>query len=227
MLIMGLLGLAYAAIRKDLFTVLRIVPFLLFLYFINYVSYFHIVPLLPVFCISAAWLVLDASAWISQKLRRSSLSFTFGYIAVVVIISGIGIISSSMLVVLDASRAQVQAVAYAGRFLVDNLTIISSPVYSWIPLFVFNHSQSLEYCDVPEDKAHYDYVLLLVDSHMPGIMKKYLVNLWSLDNSTTLLTQFKSGTTDYDKTKYPYTNLRVIGEGASVRIKNGTHISIS
>jgi hypothetical protein len=228
MLIMGLLGLAYAAIRKELFTVIGIVPFLLFLYFIGYVSYYHIVPVLPMFCISAAWLVVDAPVWITHKLRSPSLSkYTFGSIIIVVIISGIGIISTSMLLVLDASKAQIQAAVYTGRYLVDNMTLISNPIYSWVPLYVFNHSQTLEsFWDIPEGKVQYDYVILLADRHMRSTMKKDLVNLWSLYNSTTLSTQFKSETTEYDTKKYPYTNLQAMREGASVDIRNGSHISI-
>ena len=228
MLIIGLLGLAYAVIRKELFTVIGIVPFLLFLYFIGYVSYFHIVPVLPLLCISAAWLLVDAPILISHKLRRPSQSkYTFGSITIVVIISGIGLIFTSMLLVLDTSRAQIQAAVYISKYLVDNMTLISSPVYSWVPLYVFNYSQTPEsFWDVPEGKVQYDYVILLADSHLERIMKRELVNLWSLYNSTTLSAQFKSETTDYDTRKYPYTNLLSMREGASVDIRNGSHISI-
>lgn len=228
-LIMGFLGLAYAAIRKELFTVIWIVPFLLFLYFINYGTYFYIIPVLPAFCISAAWLVVDAPVWMSHKLGSPSLSkSTLASISIVVIIVGIGITSNSMLLVLDASRAQIQAEVYADRYIMHNLTVISSPIYSWVPLYVFNHSQTLEsFWDVPDGKVQYDFVLLLADSHLRSAMKqKDLVNLWSLYNSTTLSTQFTSETKDYDTKKYPYTNLQAMREGASVDIRNGSYISI-
>ena len=229
-LILGLLGLAYALIRKELFTVLGIVPFLTFLYFKGYVEYFYIVPVFPLFCISAAWLLVDAPLLISHKLRRPSLSkYTFGTVIIIAIVSGIGIISTSMLLVIDASRAQIQAATVVSRYLADNVTLISSPVYSWVPLYVFNYSQTPEsFWDVPEGKVQYDYVIILADSHLKRIMKRELVNLYSIYNSTTLLSHLKSETIDYDKRnyQYPYTNLLRMKEGASVDIRNGTHISI-
>ena len=228
MLTMAMLGLAYAVIRKELFTVTGIVPYLIFLYFIGYVSYFHIVPVLPLFCISAAWLLVDAPTLIWHKLRYPSLSkYAFGSITIVVIISGIGLISTSMLLVLDTSRAQIQAAVYASRHLVDNMTLISSPVYSWVPLYVFNYSQTPEsFWAVPEGKVQYDYVFLLVDVHMERIMKRELPNVWSLYNSTALSAQFRSETTNYDLSKYPYTNLQVMREGDLVDIREGSHIIV-
>ena len=109
------------------------------------------------------------------------------------------------------------------------MTLISNPIYSWVPLYVFNHSQTLEtYWSVPEDKAQYDNVLLLADSNLRSLMKldPELVNLWSLYNSTTSQIQFNSETSDYDTKIYPYTNLRDMGESASVDIRKGSHISV-
>ena len=81
MLIIGLLGLAYSAMRKELFTLLGIIPFLIFLYFIGYASYYHIIPVVPMLCISAAWFFVDTPEWISHKLKNPSLS-KYGFVSI-------------------------------------------------------------------------------------------------------------------------------------------------
>ena len=75
---------------------------------------------------------------------------------------------------------------------------------------------------------HYDDVILLADSHLRSDMKKEpeLINLWSLYNMTSRVVEFKSETADYDSKKYPYTSLQAMREGASVEIRNGSHIRI-
>ncbi|HZA07044.1 MAG TPA: hypothetical protein VE619_05005, partial [Nitrososphaeraceae archaeon] len=47
-IILGLTGLAYAAVKRDFFLILWAVPFLIFLYEVHWVMPFHIVPLFPV-----------------------------------------------------------------------------------------------------------------------------------------------------------------------------------
>jgi hypothetical protein len=64
LIIIGSIGGIYTTVRKDLFFVLWVFPYILFLYFINYSQYIHIVLLFPVFCITAA-ILLDS---LSTKL---------------------------------------------------------------------------------------------------------------------------------------------------------------
>jgi hypothetical protein len=54
LLILGIVGIVFAAVRRDKFIVLWSIPFLVFLTAINYVGLFQFVPLIPVFCIAAA-----------------------------------------------------------------------------------------------------------------------------------------------------------------------------
>jgi hypothetical protein len=46
-------GLVFAIIKKDIFILLWIIPFLIFAFFIGWILLFHVVLLLPVFCIAA------------------------------------------------------------------------------------------------------------------------------------------------------------------------------
>ena len=100
----GICGLFYVAIRKDIALVLWAIPYLIFLYFIVWTTYFHLLIMLSAFCIAAAVLLENISQAIrsriiitSQKvlLPLSLLSSPF------LIISAIGIFEliSSMLVI--------------------------------------------------------------------------------------------------------------------------------
>ena len=55
--ILGIVGIAFALIRRDIFPMLWSLPFLIFLDFVGYAQFFHITPLIPLFCISAAILI--------------------------------------------------------------------------------------------------------------------------------------------------------------------------
>jgi 4-amino-4-deoxy-L-arabinose transferase-like glycosyltransferase len=308
LLIGGAIGLVYAAIRKDVFALIWIMPFILFLYFLNYGTYFYVIPLLPAFCIAAARLLFDTPGWIQRKIpisliwniigsvvkterlfrvvltkrigrninkeiqptitsytiegngndneikggqnqaqkkidsarertitahmfrNASWVGFTYASILIIVMVAGIGIASTTLLVITNASWAQLQAAAYAITYMeerkADNLTLVSSPVYSWISYYIFDHYQALKsFTNVPQGEVRYDNVLLLADNHMRTTMKKEnRENLWSLYNDTTLLTQYRGKLADYDTRDYPYTNLLNMKEGAFVEIKGGSDI---
>jgi Dolichyl-phosphate-mannose-protein mannosyltransferase len=311
LLIIGAIGLVYTAVRKDMFTLVWIIPFLLFLYFLNYGTYFYIIPVLPAFCIAAARLVIDVperiqrkipsslihnviasviKIWIllrfsitnriignasekiqptitsyttegkdddnkikgeqghllkenesrrshfssAQKFRSASLfGFSYASIVIIAIVTGIGITATTFLVPIDASWAQIQAAAFAGTYMeerkADNLTLVSSPVYSWIAYYVFDNYQTLKsFTNVPQnDGVAYDNVLVLADNHMRTTMKKEnSENLWSLYNDTNLVTEFTGKATDYDTRDYPYTNLLNMKEGAFVEIKGESDIKV-
>jgi hypothetical protein len=57
LLMLGICGLFYVAIRKDVTLVLWVIPYLIFLYMIVWVTYFHLLIMLPAFCIAAAVLL--------------------------------------------------------------------------------------------------------------------------------------------------------------------------
>jgi 4-amino-4-deoxy-L-arabinose transferase-like glycosyltransferase len=59
--VIGICGLFYAPIRKDITLVLWVVPYLIFLYLIVWTTYFHLLIVLPAFCIAVAVLLENIS----------------------------------------------------------------------------------------------------------------------------------------------------------------------
>ena len=79
---LGIVGLVFAAIKKDIFPLLWTLPFLSLLYFAGFVSYWHVIPLFPIFCIVSAIMIEKLWKSINVKSVEQILLFT--------VISGIG-----------------------------------------------------------------------------------------------------------------------------------------
>ena len=58
-LVISILSVALAAIRKDLFILLGVLPFIIFCYLIGYVSYWHLIPIIPFLSISISLMIFD------------------------------------------------------------------------------------------------------------------------------------------------------------------------
>ena len=61
LLVVGIAGIVLAALKKDYLILLWTIPYFIFLYLAGWVIYFHLIPLLPVFCISSALLIVNLS----------------------------------------------------------------------------------------------------------------------------------------------------------------------
>jgi hypothetical protein len=66
--VIGICGLFYVAIRKDIALVLWVIPYLIFLYFIVWTTYFHLLIIMPAFCIAAAVLLENISQAITRRI---------------------------------------------------------------------------------------------------------------------------------------------------------------
>ena len=132
-LIIGIGGLLYAAVRKEYWLIIWVVPLLIFFYFIGWVVYFHLVPIFPPFCIAAALLIVRVFKF--QLWRR-----LISPILILTIIC-FGLVVSILLVTLNINSYQFKAQAVVVKRLNDNDTVfIGRQVYSWIPRYVFQMS---------------------------------------------------------------------------------------
>ena len=222
LLVLGSVGLVYAAIKRDLLLLLWAIPFVIFLSVIAYVQYFYWIPILPAFCIGAARLIVD----LSDKIRKKKLQ----QILLFAIISGIGVfglVTITMLITTHVS-SQFEATAYVAQYVRDNndsgnsnknMTIISSPVYSWIFSYVFHKDHVFsDYRDLLYYPVQTEKVILIADQHF-----KYNIGageaLRIMYNNTRTVAIFRGGVLDYDLSKYPYTSMSLNYEGSIVEIR--------
>ena len=110
LLVMGLAGIVFAVIRRDLFLIIWIVPFLIiFSFFISYVNWFHLIPLFGLFCI-ASGVMID---WI---IKRSSKARIIP-ISIISVMMAIGFFSTLVLISTNISSFQYQSMAYINTLL--------------------------------------------------------------------------------------------------------------
>ena len=211
LLLLGVAGLVFAAIKRDYFLLLWIIPFLIFLYFIGYVSLFHFIPLIPPLCIAAARLIADLLKGIRNKKVQQLLPFF--------VISGItifGLVSSTMLITTDLNSSRFRAAAFVAQYLpytdnskTDKITIISDPFYSWIAQYVFekNHIYQSYYTKYPVLTRK---VLLVVDWGFRNTMSlhdRQAERLQNIYDKTHPILSIADNLSKYNFNLYPYTIL--------------------
>jgi hypothetical protein len=139
--ILAIIGLAFAIIKKDLLILLWTIPFLIFIFIIGFVSHWHFVPLLPAFCIAAARLIMSLANKIIAASKKSSLQKILPII-ILAPIAIFGLTSTAILITTSDNSSYIKAIAFISQSLHNNnndkVTIISNPFYLWIPEYVFH-----------------------------------------------------------------------------------------
>jgi Dolichyl-phosphate-mannose-protein mannosyltransferase len=135
--VLGFSGLSFAAVKRDFFLLLWAIPILGFLYFIGFASEFHLIPVLPLLCISSARFIDGLSNTITHRsIRKLSPYFIISAIAI------FGLMNVIIQITTNGNDDKFAASAFVTRYLNDNkdsnITMIATHVYSWIPRYVFH-----------------------------------------------------------------------------------------
>ncbi len=214
--LVGIAGLVYAAVKKDVFLLLWGIPFIIFLVLIGYVQYFHWIPVLPTFCVAAARLIVD----LVSSVKKKTLQYP-ALLVITCVIGIFGVVSSTMLITTNVS-AQFEATSFVAQRMQDNdsnITLISSPVYSWIFIYVFDEDNVFtDYRDLLFYPVETEQVILIADQHF-----KYNIGageqLGIMYNSTRTIATFEGDVFRYDLGKYPYTNMKLNYEGSLIEVR--------
>jgi hypothetical protein len=208
MLLLGIVGFIYAGIKRDIFVLLWLVPFLAFLSLIGYVQYFYWIPLLPVFCIASARLIELLAA------KRTILPY-----AAIAGLGIFGLVSTMLLITANVTSAQFEAAAFAAKQADNETTIVSSPIYSWIFIYVFDYQHSMgDYRDLLFYPVETEKMLLISDRHFQfniGAGEQ----LQDVYGNTENVAAFKGHVLDYDLGRYPYTSMSANYEGSEVEVR--------
>jgi hypothetical protein len=166
MMVIGLTGILFAAIKRDLFILLWVIPFLIMLYFIGTTAYFHLIPILPALCIGSARLIDSLLGQVSNRRIQKFLS-----LATVSGLAGFGLIATTLIISQNVNSPLIEASSFVSNSLNENtknlsqdpITIISNPFYLWIPQYVFDlEDYFVPYYSIVSIKT--DKVLLVKDN---------------------------------------------------------------
>jgi hypothetical protein len=177
--ILGIVGLTYAVVvKRDFFLLLFAVPFLMFLFLIGFVSYWHTIPLLPIFCIAAAILIVDISSKVTKEKIQKILPFA--------IISGIAIfgfiITAILITTTNFNSHYFQIGAYVSKQISDandgslsnenKLTILGSMRYFWMIPKIFDKEGHQDYINLyGKAGVETEKVLLIADKTAINIIQ--------------------------------------------------------
>jgi hypothetical protein len=230
--VLSMAGLIYAAIKRDFFLLLWVVPFLIFLYFIDYVSIFHLMPLVPAFCIAASRLLVELPSKI-KSIKKYKLQQTLPF----AIISGIiifGLVSTTMLITTNVNSSAYKTLAVLVQKLPskddDNnntnaMTLVGSPIYFPMPRYAFDKVfyEKSYFSGRPLKTERY---ILVADQEFKRIIsatddKRSIILMKSLyNNSQTIDTVVPDDKTKYNVKNYPYSNLRQTPAAKVIEIRS-------
>lgn len=159
LLVMGVLGIVYSAMKKDFLLLLWVLPFLLFLYLVGFSLFYHLIPILPAFCIASAKMVSEI--WKQIVRFRSKKKIQQIRVATFALVSALLVwefVYTTTLITLDFNSWRFDKFAFAADSLINNrkgigiynytnsdvnynqnvTEAVSHPVYRWIFNYVFH-----------------------------------------------------------------------------------------
>ncbi|MEO9308322.1 MAG: glycosyltransferase family 39 protein [Nitrososphaera sp.] len=212
--VLGVSGMGYAIFRRNYLVLFWIVPFVLFLLMIGYNQYFYWIPVLPVFCISSAILLID----ILEKIRKKGTDKVIR----IIVVSGIavfGLASTIMVISTNLTNTEFAAAAFVSQNATNDTTVLASPVYSWMLNYVF-HKENVpnDYSYVLFEPIKTNKVLLVADPHfLIDIPRgKQLAQVY---NDSKTVATFDEDVSMYNTNGYPYSSVRLNLDGMHIEVK--------
>ena len=204
---LSLAGILFAALRRNYFILLWVVPFFILSYVIHWVYYFHFILLLPVFCIASALLIIGVRDIFMKKNSVYKKIIPFAAI------SAIGLFGLTTTVLLIVNNFSLPYFAVASFIVqhsndnfvtktnnatnnpIDDTTIISSPAFTWIFSYVYGNDHVLP-ARASQDLTT-QKVLLVIDPNYKFIIsgseiedKAQVASLLNLYNKTVPMVTF-------------------------------------
>ena len=222
LLILGTIGIGYCSLRKDFVPLLWVLPYLGFLFFVGWVTHFHMILIIPPLCIAVGNLIVDLPRYL--KVRYSSIISVASLLALGIF----AFIATSILISTNVSTAQFKGIEFVARNTVyennsldnKNITIISSPAYSWLFKYVYNNPYTFSH-DRDTQAVKTSKVILVVDSTFKHVVSMeegenttQIQRLNHLYNNTQLRAIFKADTGSHDRQVFPYTALNSANIGS-------------
>lgn len=239
LLVLGIAGLIFAAIKKDIFLILLSMPTVVFFYLIDYVASFHLILLLPSLCIAAGYLLTAMGQIIMRKIKmKVNVKVKGGQFIPAIAVSVFGIIITGQLISLDMNSNYYDTLSFVlgqlpGNILSDagaankssiivsndeynnndRLTLVSSAEYFWIPELVFNKTL-YAHSYYSHNNLKSDRFIVIADDGFLAILNSANLTqapkLSAAFNSTHSLAKFDRKALDQiPLNRYPYNSLNL------------------
>jgi hypothetical protein len=237
--VLSMAGLIFAAIKRDFFLLLWVIPFLIFLYAIDYVSSFHLMPLIPAFCIAASRFLVEITGKIKIiKKYKVQQILPFAVISGIIIF---GLVSTTMLITTNVNSTVYKALAVIIQKLPNRddtnntspVTLVGAPNYFWLPRYAYDKDfvDKTYYSGSPPKTQKYVVVadrgymasksgtaISTEDINPTRPPNHSLQDL--LDNSHTIAIFLPDDTAKHYAKNYPYLDIRQNPRSTAIEIKS-------
>jgi hypothetical protein len=234
-LILGGVGVAYLAIRREFIGIFWIVPYFLILQAVGWVNHFHLILVIPILCISIAKMIYDLPSLVRIKRNQSIVSSS--------IIAGLvlfGVITTSILISTNLSYIQLKTASYIGNEVFtrdsnsdqyknsistgfnnteESVTIISGPIYSWIYKYALGDQYAFSHIRDTQP-INTEKIILVVDPiYKRAVAKSDTENqtqaarLLGIYNNSDVAVLFEKLSANYSKKTYPFTGINSADSG--------------
>jgi hypothetical protein len=220
-IILGIIGLVFVGLRKDIWLILWIIPLLLFSYYLGWVQYFHLIPIFPAFCIGGALAILS----ISGKIKKKNASLLIP----IILTSGIavfGFTATTLLITKDVNSGQFDIYSGIASNLADangtNITLIGSHWWDWNSYWITQYilDQKHDVFDAHFDpqfrqEVNKEKILFVDDAKFidrleRNIRGENIREIRSIHDNSTIVGSFLDNVTSYDNGKYPYNIMSIM-----------------
>ena len=207
--IVGVLGTIYAIVKRDIFILLWLIPFLIFSYAIGWIIYFHIILIFPAICIAAAVMMDRVMRKFGSSVIRNVLP-----LLVIGIVAVIGFASSLLLVVLAVNTNHFEAYAHVLKLISDShrlnndtnvgkgtTLLIGHWIYFLMPKYVLNENIDTT---ISSSKSPINFSKVSEKDFIKNIDERKII---VVENGKKNLVSAKIPlTVIYNKTSNPYAN---------------------
>ncbi len=219
-LVISIFSVAIGAIRKDLFILLGVLPFIIFCCVIGYVSYWHLIPIIPILSISVSLMIFDLAKRFLQTRNHTIflLIFIFSIIIPSCIISTNLITSNTTefhLNVISAISKEVKNFNLNNNNTTfgnidknqnsDNdknkLTVLGTNYWLWIPKYILDSGKNMYKNNFIANDVKTDNILLVAGDNFIKTMtrgnntKDNVMQLKEIYSESDLISKIEQNTT--------------------------------
>jgi hypothetical protein len=218
---LGIVGIVFAAFRRDFFILFWSLPYLFFLYLIGFTNIINLIGIQPVFCMAVSLFLVSVLIRIKKQKYRSAL-----LVALMACIIVFGMTSNIIIASLNMTTSYFMTVAVIAGLIDEesntpnssNRNAITLVGYRWVPGFSWILDQVFQK-DVEYQKYYFkadletDRFILITDRSFYNFLSDKDAEIDNLKfaedlfNKSQVVAQIKDNTTRVDQSIFPYNAL--------------------
>jgi len=213
--VLAFASFVYAILSKRLFLILWFAPFMIFVNAVGFFQHFHYVLILPVMCLSIAFM-LESNI---KKINNAALQH-YTFVFIVAGLAFFGLISSSIVISSDMTSNQFDVMEFIlHNFDDSDTTLLASPVYSWIFSDVYQKQNVLpDYSLLLFEPVKTEKTMLIADPHFIADFDRG-VSLQETYDKLSTIQEYRGNVENFDTNVYPYSSMLLTREESLIEIK--------